>query len=116
MIPVGIILRYLHGFQLLEPCLFGYLVVAIVGIMLEVPHIGNVSHVSNLVAQMLEVSEHDIEGDGRSGMTKMRVAINGWSTNVHAHVWCVQWFKQLLLSCQRIIYQQVLFHISNLYG
>ena len=50
---VGIVLSHLHGFQLLQSCLLGNLVLALVGIMLQMAHISDVTHISHLVALVL---------------------------------------------------------------
>ena len=50
MIAVGVELCYLHRLELLQACLLLNLVVALVGIMLQVAHVGNVANVAHLVA------------------------------------------------------------------
>ena len=49
MVAVGIVLGYLHRLQLLQTSLLFYLVVAFIGIVLQVAHIGNVAHIANLI-------------------------------------------------------------------
>ena len=56
MVAVGIELHDLHRLELLEPCFLGYLIFALIGIMLQVPHIGDVTHIAHLIAQMLQVA------------------------------------------------------------
>ena len=85
MIGVGIMLCNLHGLKLFESRFLSNLVIAIVCIVFKMPHIGDVSHVAHLVTQVLQVAKHDVEGDGRSCMTQMRVAIYGGSAYIHAH-------------------------------
>ena len=86
MIGVGIMLCNLHGLKLFESRFLGNLIVAIVCIVFKMPHIGDVSHVAHLVTQVLQVAKNHVEGDGRSCMTQMRVAIYGGSAYIHAHV------------------------------
>ena len=50
VIAVGIVLRDLHGLELLQACFLLDLVVALVSVVLEMAHIGDVAHVANLVA------------------------------------------------------------------
>ena len=50
VIAVGIILGDLHRLQLLQPCLLGNLVLSLVGIMLQVPHIRDVTDIAYLIA------------------------------------------------------------------
>ena len=45
MVAVGVILGNLHRLQLFQTGLLGNLVLALVGIMLQMTHIGNVTHV-----------------------------------------------------------------------
>ena len=86
VVAVGVVLRHLHGLQLLEASLLGYLVLALVGVVLQVPHIGDVAHVAHLVALVTQVAEQYIEGYGGTSMPQVRVAIYGGATDVHAHV------------------------------
>ena len=55
--------------------------------MLQMANIGDVTHVAYLVAQVSQIAEQKIERDGGTSMTEMRVAINGWSADIHADVW-----------------------------
>ena len=50
---VGIVLSHFHGFQLLQTGFLGNLILALVGIMLQVAHIRNVTYVTHLVAYVL---------------------------------------------------------------
>ena len=57
MVAVQVILYYFHRLQLLEACLFGYLVFAFVGVVLEVAYVGDVAYVAHLITQMGKVTE-----------------------------------------------------------
>ena len=85
MEAVGVVLCHLHGFQLFQACLLGYLILALVGIVFEMSHVGDVAHIAHLVADVLEVAEQEVEGDGGTGVAQMCIAINGGAANVHAH-------------------------------
>ena len=85
MEAVGIVLSHFHGLQLFQTCLLRNLILALVGVVLEVAHVGDVADVAHLVADMLQVAEQKVEGDGRPRMSKMCVAIDRWSADVHAH-------------------------------
>ena len=50
VIAVGIVLCDLHGLELLQACFLLDLVVAFVGVVLKMAHIGDVAHVANLIA------------------------------------------------------------------
>ena len=63
VVAVGIVLRHLHGLELLDAGFLCNLVLALVGIVLQMAHIGDVAHIAHLVAQVLEVSEQHVERD-----------------------------------------------------
>ena len=86
MIAVGVVLCYLHWLKLLQTSLLGNLVLTLVGIMLQVAHIGDVAHIAHLVAQLLQVAEQHVEGDGRTGVAQVRVAIDRGAADVHPHL------------------------------
>ena len=115
MVAVGIILRNLHGLKLFQSSFLGNFVLALIGIMFKMPHISNVSHIAHLVAQMLEITEKNVKGDGRTGVSQMGVAIYGWSTHIHAYIRRMNRLKRLFPTRQRIINDQFLFHCIVLY-
>ena len=110
MIAVGVILCYLHRLKLFEACLLLNLVVTLVGIMLKVTHISDVTHIAHLISEMLEITEKDIECNSRTGMSKVRIAIYCWSADIHSDIWRMYRFETLLLSAERVINQKCLFH------
>ena len=110
VVAVGVVLRHLHGLQLLQARLLGYLVLALVGVVLQVAHVGDVAHVAHLVAQMLQVAEDDVEGDGGAGVAQVGVAVDRRAADVHAHMALVNRAEELFLMAQCIVYQQLLFH------
>ena len=114
VVAVGIVLGYLHGLELLEPCLFLDLVVALVGIVLKMAHIGDVAHVAHLVAQVLEVAEEHVEGDGRPGVAQVRVAVHRGAAHVHAHVGRVDGLEELLAAGEGVVDKQFVFHCRSL--
>ena len=115
VVAVGVVLRHLHGFQLLQACLLGNLVLAFVGIVLQVPHVGNVAHVAHLVAQVAQVAEEQVEGDGRTRMPQVRVAIYSRAAHVHAHVGSVQRHKGFFPSVEGVVNNQWMFHNAVIY-
>ena len=50
VIAVGVVLCYLHRLELLQACLLLNLVVALVSVVLQVAHIGDVAHIAHLIA------------------------------------------------------------------
>ena len=79
--------------------------------MLEMTHIGDVAHIAHLIAQMTQVAEHDIKGDGRPRMSQMWVSIDGGTAYIHAHIGGMEGFERLFSSGERIVDQKCLFHI-----
>ena len=63
MVAVGVVLCHFHRLELLKACLLGNLVLAGVGVVLQVTHIGDVAHVAHLIAQVLEVAEQHVKCD-----------------------------------------------------
>ena len=57
VVAVGVILRYLHRFELFEARFLGYLVLALVGVVLKMAYVGDIADVSYLVAEMFQVAE-----------------------------------------------------------
>ena len=52
---------------------------------------------------MLQIAKHQVEGDGRTGMPQMGIAIDGRTTDIHTHIGCMQRLEALLLARQRIV-------------
>ncbi len=50
VVAVGVVLRYLHRLKLFEARLFLYFVVALISVMLQMTHVGDVAHIAHLVA------------------------------------------------------------------
>ena len=111
VVPAEVVLHHLHRFELLEARLLGDLVFALVGIVLEVSHVGDIADVAHLVAQMGEVADEDVEGDGGTGMTQMRVAVDGRTAYVQTHIGRVQGLEELLAAAHGVIDGQLMrFH------
>ena len=71
--------------------------------MFQMAHIGDVTHITYLITQMLQIAEHQIEGDGRTGVSQMGITINGRTTDIHAHIGGVERLEAFLLPRQRIV-------------
>ena len=111
VVAVSVILRYLHGLKLLETGLLLYFVVAFVGIVLKMAYVSDVPDVANLVSNVLKVAEKDVESDCRTGVSEVRVAVNGWSADIHSHVGRIDRLEEFLLPVKRIVNYQVLHNI-----
>ena len=108
VVTVGVMLSDFHRFQLFEACLLLYFVVAFVRIMFQMSHISDVAHVAHFVPDVPQIAEENVEGDGRAGMPEVRIAVNGRSADIHAHVGGCCRLEEFLLPVQRIVNNQVL--------
>ena len=93
VVTVDVVLCHLHRFELFQTGFLGYLVFAVVGIMFQMPHIGDIAHVAYFVADMREIAEKQVESYGRTCVSQVRVAIDGRSADVHAHMRGVQGYE-----------------------
>ena len=75
--------------------------------MLQMTHIGDVANITHLVAQVFQIAEQQVEGNSGTGMSQMGIAIDGRTTDIHAHIGGVQRLETLLLARQRIINNQL---------
>ena len=110
VVALGVILRHLHRFELFEPGLLGDFVLAFVGIVFEVSHVGDVAHVTHLVARGPEVAEQQVEGDGGAGVSEMGIAVDGRAADIKSHERRVQRLELFFLAGERIVYGKRRFH------
>ena len=103
MVAGQIVLHHFHRFELFETCFLCNLVLTVVSIVFEVTHIGDVAHITHFVAEMTQIAEEDVEGDGRTRMAKMTVAIDGRAADIHAHPALMQGLEKLLGARQGVI-------------
>ena len=103
VVAVGVILCHFHRLQLFQAGFLGYLVLAFVGIVFQMAHVGDIAHIAHLIAQVLEVAEQQVERDGRACVSQMRVAVDGGAADVHPHVGGVQGFENFFLPVQGVV-------------
>ena len=96
VVTVQVILYHFHRFQLFKTCFFCNLVFTFIGIMFQMTYIGDISHIAHFVSQMGEITEQDIEGDGRTGMSQMGIAVYRRATHIHAYMRRVKRNKKFL--------------------
>ena len=82
-----------------------------VSVVLKMTYVGDVAHVSDLVAQMLQIAEEYVECYCRTCVTKMCVAIDSRAADIHSYVRSMKRFEAFFLAVQSIVYEQSLFHI-----
>ena len=100
---IGVVLRHFHWFELLEACLLCNLVFALVGIMFEVAHIGNVTHIAHLVTLMLKVAEKEVKSNCGARMSQVCVTIYRRSANIHTYMARIDGLKFFLLTSKCIV-------------
>ncbi len=98
VIAVEIVLHNLHRLQLFEAGLLGDFVLTLVGVMLEMAHVGDVADIADLVAEPTEVAVEDIECDGRTRVAQMAVAVDSRAADIHAHAPLVDGTEEFLVS------------------
>ena len=103
MVAIGVVLGYFHGLELLQSCLLFNFVVAFIGIVLQVAHIGDVAHIAHFVAQRFQIAKQHIESDGRACVPQVRVAIHGGSAHIHTHRLFVDRHKMLFSAGECIV-------------
>ena len=106
----GVVLHHFHRFQLLQTGFLSDFVFAFVSVVFQVAYIGNVTNVAHFISQLLEVAEQDIEGDGRTSVSQVCVAIYSRTAYVHAHMRGIERNKLLFSATKSIINGQFIFH------
>ncbi len=116
VVALRIVVRHLHRFELLETRLLGDLVLTVVGVVLQVPHVGDVPHIAHLVTRGLQVTEQQVEGYGRTGVAQVRIAVNGGSADIHSDASGRQRLELLLAAGERIVKYEFGIHSANKYS
>ena len=83
-----ILLGHLHRLQLLQAGAGQHLVLAVVGVVLQVAHVGDVAHVTHRVTQVQKVAPDHVEGHLLLGVSHVGVAVDSGSAQVHADAAC----------------------------
>ena len=103
VVAVGVILRHLHRLKVFEAGFLRDFVLAFVGVVFQVTHIGDVAHIADFISEMLQIPENQVKGDGRPGVTQVSVAIDGGTADVHAHMRGVQRLERLLAAREAVV-------------
>ena len=97
-------LHHFHGLQLLQTRLLCNLVLSLVGVMLKVAYIGDVAHITYLVAQMFEQFHEHIVCHARSCMAQVCISIYCRTADIKPYMSFIDRLEQLLLPRKRIGY------------
>ena len=96
-------LHHFHRLELLETRFLGDFILAVIGVVLKVSHIGDVAHIAHLVAAVHEVAVEHIEGDSRARVSQVAVAIHCRTAHIHPHPSFVDGLERLFAACERIV-------------
>ena len=114
VVTLRVVVRHLHRFELFEPGFLGDLVLSLVGVVLQMPHVRDVAHVAHLVSRSLEVAEQQVERHGGAGVAQMRIAVDRGTADIHAHAARHEGFELLLAAGERIVKYEFGIHIREL--
>ena len=78
---IGISLHDFHWFELFELCHFAYFVFTFIAIAHQMPHVSNVSDITNFVTDMRQITIKYIESHKGADIAQMHIIINRRSTN-----------------------------------
>ena len=115
MVAQGVGLHDLHRLQLLQAGLLRNLVLPLVGVVLQVSHVGDVAHVAHLVAEVAEKFAQHVIGHARAGVAEMGVAIDGGTAYIHAHMAGVDRLEELFAAGQGIGDEEFAHGLSGYY-
>ena len=107
MVAYRVVVRHLHWFQLFQPSLLLNFILPLISILLKVAHIGDITHVSHLIALRPQQAHQHIERNERPRMAEMRVTIHRWATYVKPHMRRIYWLKHLFPTTQRVVQLQL---------
>ena len=85
MITVGVKLDDFHRFQLIQ---FGFLfnfIFTVITVVGQVTDICNIPDIPDFIAEVLQIPEKDIEGNGRAGMSQVGISVNSRSADVKSY-------------------------------
>ena len=103
MIAIGVVLRHLHGLKVLKAGLLRDFVLAFVSIVFQVTHVGDVANIADFIAEVFQISENQVKSNGWTGVTKVGIAIDSGSADIHAHMRGVEGFKRLLAAREAVV-------------
>jgi hypothetical protein len=85
MIAVGIVLHYLHRFQLFEPGFFLYPVLSLTGhFILQMSYIGYIPYIPDFIAEMQKISVKQVKDNCRACMTQVSIAVSSGATDIQS--------------------------------
>ena len=113
---IRVLLNDLHWLELLKPRFLANLILTCIRVSGQVPHIGNISNISDVVTEIDEVTLHNIKSQERADIPKVHITIDRWATNVHADMGRFERSEQLFFAGQAVLNVQrgKLGHVDSL--
>ena|SRR6186713_1551149 len=97
---VGIMLDNFHRFQLFQAGFFCDFIFTVILVIFKVPYIGDVPYIPDLVPQVEEEPKDDIEGEERSNISQMDIAIDGGPADIYSNVARIDGCEKFFLPAQ----------------
>ena len=67
------------------------------------PHIGDVADIAHGISRVFEVTEEEVEGDGRARVSEVGIAIDGGTTHIHAYSAFVNGFEDFFSAREGVV-------------
>ena len=99
---VGVLLHHLHRLEVFEAGLLANLVFPVVRVACQVADVGDVAHVANLEAEVLQVAVHDVKRQEGPNVSEVNVAVHRRPAHIHAHERGIEWLKFFFLPGQAV--------------
>ncbi len=104
MEAVHVLLNHLHRLEALLAGTTADLVLSrVISFILKMPHIGYVTHIPHIVAQVHQVPVEHVKSHRRTGVAEMGLAVDGGSADIHADKRWSQGFEQFLPACKGVV-------------
>ena len=96
MVTESVILHHLHRLQLLQSGLLADLILSLIGIVLKMSDIGDITYITYFVSQMPEQLEKHVISHSRTGVAQVGIAVHGRSADIHPNMAFMDRLEKLL--------------------
>ena len=98
MVSIHIFLHHFHWFNLfLSGFFFNTIFSFTQGFIFKMSDIGYISHIPHLIPEMHKISEKQIEGYGRAGMSEMSMTVHCRTADIYTNEWRIKRFEKFFL-------------------
>ncbi len=104
-VHVGKVLAHVlfHDLHGLDPLAAGALQDPVLAVVEQMPDIGDVLHIPQVVAAVAQPAHDHVEGDIGFGVAQVGVVVDGWTAHIHGDLALGHGFEGLFLSGQEVI-------------